>query len=317
MRRFVIRRLGLSVALLLVVPTVTFLLQAVTPGDVGQEVLGYNAAPSAVHALDHRLGLDQPIYTRYVDWLGSAVHGDLGHSYFTGQSVMSIITSRLPVTLSLIIPATLLALILGVGLGLLAARETRVASWFRPVLDVVAIGGMAIPGFWLAILLILLFSVTLNWLPAVGYVTLGTSVGGWAKSIVLPVVSLGFGLVTAIAKQTREQVIALQGEAFVRTLRSRGIPERTILIRHVLRAGSVPILTVVGLIFVGALTTSVFIENVFSLPGLGSALVSATTQHDLPVVMGVAMAFTVIVIVANLIIDVLYGVFDPRTRTAQ
>lgn len=315
MLRLVIRRLVYSVLLLVLVPTLTFFLEAVVPGNVGQELLGYNASPEQIQKMNQSLGLARPIYEQYGSWLVQALHGNLGRSYYTNQSVTSILATRLPVSLSLIVPAVLVATIFGIGLGLVAGLEASNRGWFRRSIDVVAIGGMAIPGYWLAIVLVIFFSIHLHWLPAVGYVSPSSSITGWSRSLVLPVVALSVGLVTGIAKQTREQVSSIMSSDFVRSLRARGLGTRSILLRHVLRAGSVPILTVIGLSCVGALTASVFIESVFSLPGLGSAIVTAASQHDIPVILGVAVCFTVIVIVINLSIDLLYGLADPRSRS--
>jgi peptide/nickel transport system permease protein len=306
-------RLLASLVLLFVVPTVTFFLQAVTPGNVAQSILGLGATPEAVDALNRQLGLDLPLWQRYLDWLGGFMHGDLGTSYITGESVTRILGGRLGVSLSLIVGAFIVFTIVGVLLGILSTTGGRV--WGRGI-DVVSTAGIAIPNFWLGVLLIGIFAVQLNLLPATGYVPPDEDVGRWLSSLVLPVIALAFAGITGVAKQTRDQMLVSLASPYARSLRANGATEMSLLFRHALRNASGPIITVIGIIFIGALSGSVVVENIFVLPGLGSQAVQSTTQRDLPVIQGIAIYFTVIVVVVNVIIDVVNTILNPKARAS-
>jgi peptide/nickel transport system permease protein len=306
-------RLLASLVLLIAVPTVTFWLQAVTPGNVAQQILGIGASKEAVAQLNHQLGLDRPVWQRYLDWLGGFFHGDLGHSYVTGDSVANTLGGRVGVSLSLIIGALVVFSIVGVLLGILSTSGNRV--WGR-VIDVVSTAGIAIPNFWLGVLLIGVFAVQLNLLPATGYVPPEQDAGAWIASLVLPVVALAFAGITGVAKQTRDQMLVSLASPYARSLRANGASEASLIFRHALRNASGPIITVLGLIFVGALSGSVVVENIFVLPGLGSQAVLSTTQRDLPVIQGIAVYFTIIVVVVNVVIDVVNTILNPKARTA-
>jgi peptide/nickel transport system permease protein len=306
-------RLLASLVLLIVVPTVTFFLQAITPGNVAQSILGIGATPAAVAGLNHQLGLDRPVWQRYLDWLAGFFHGDLGTSYITGDSVVRTLGGRLGVSLSLIVGALIVFTIVGVLLGILSTSGRRV--WGR-LIDVVSTAGIAIPNFWLGVLLIGVFAVQLNLLPATGYVQPSEDVGRWIASLVLPVIALAFAGITGVAKQTRDQMLVSLASPYARSLRANGASESSLLFRHALRNASGPIITVIGLIFVGALSGSVVVENIFVLPGLGSQAVQSTTQRDLPVIQGIAVYFTIIVVVVNVVIDVVNTILNPKARAS-
>lgn len=306
-------RLLASLVLLIVVPTVTFFLQAITPGNVAQSILGIGATPAAVAGLNHQLGLDRPVWQRYLDWLAGFFHGDLGTSYITGDSVVRTLGGRLGVSLSLIVGALIVFTIVGVLLGILSTSGRRV--WGR-LIDIVSTAGIAIPNFWLGVLLIGVFAVQLNLLPATGYVQPSEDVGRWIASLVLPVIALAFAGITGVAKQTRDQMLVSLASPYARSLRANGASEASLLFRHALRNASGPIITVIGLIFVGALSGSVVVENIFVLPGLGSQAVQSTTQRDLPVIQGIAVYFTIIVVVVNVVIDVVNTILNPKARAS-
>jgi len=306
-------RLLASLVLLIVVPTVTFWLQAITPGNVAQQILGIGASKSAINTLNHQLGLDQPVWQRYLTWLGGFFHGDLGKSYITGDSVTGTLGGRLGVSLSLIIGALIVFTIVGVGLGILSSTGGRV---FGRVIDIISTAGIAIPNFWLGVLLIGVFAVQLNVLPATGYVPPDQSASGWIASLVLPVIALSFAGITGVAKQTRDQMLVSLASPYARSLRANGASESSLLFRHALRNASGPIITVIGLIFVGALSGSVVVENIFVLPGLGSQAVQSTTQRDLPVIQGIAVYFTIIVVVVNVVIDIVNTILNPKARAS-
>jgi peptide/nickel transport system permease protein len=290
---------------------IVFVLESLIPGDVARGVLGVSATPAQVATLRREAGLDLPLWRQYTDWLGSALHGSLGNSLVDHSSVAGALDQRLPVTLSLVLGATLAATLVGLVLGVLSSRGQPLVA---RLIDVLSIGGLAVPSFWLALILISVFSVKLGLLPATGYVTFGDSPSGWAQSLVLPVIALSMNGVTAIAKLTREAMLDVLSSEFIRNLRANGIPERSVVYRHALRSSAMRIITMSGLLFIGALGGSVVIEHVFGIPGLGSLAVSATTAKDIPLIQGVAIYFTLLVIGVNLLTDISYAWINPRMR---
>jgi peptide/nickel transport system permease protein len=311
--RLVARRILVSIPLLFVVSVIVFVLQSLIPGDAADTIAGVNATAAQIVRVRAQLGLNRPLPVQYWHWLDGLGRGSLGHSLINNQSVTSLLNTRLWVTLSLVLGATIVASVVGVLLGVASSLGNNAV---RRVLDVVSVVGMAIPSFWLALLLIALISVHLGWLPATGYVALGTSFTGWFRSLVLPVVALGMAGVTAIAKQTREAMLDVLQRDYIRNLRANGCPERSIIFKHAFRSAAMPVVTMSGLLFIGALGGSVIIEQVFGLPGLGAAAVTATFDKDIPVIQGVAVYFTLLVVGVNLVTDVVYGMLNPKVRTS-
>jgi peptide/nickel transport system permease protein len=313
MTRLIARRVLWSLPSLVIVSALTFVLASLTPGDAARVVLGTNTDPTAYQQIRDQLGLDKPLVTQYGDWLGHALHGDLGSSLFTGQSVAAIIGARLGVTLSLIVGATLLAALLGVGIGLVGALRGGVAG---RVLDIFAMLGMAVPSFWFGLLLIYLLAVKMALLPATGYVPFSQDPSAWAQSLVMPVITLALGGVATIAKQTRGAMVDVMGSEYVRAMRANGLPARRVVVRHCLKNAAVPIITVVGLVMIGLLGGTIIVEQLFALPGIGQLAVSSTLQHDLPVLVGVVVTYTLVVLVSNLLTDLTYGWLSPRIEEA-
>lgn len=311
MLRLVGRRLLISIPLVLLVTFLTFLLQAAAPGDTARTILGENYTPQGYHALRHQLGLDQPLLVQYWHWLDAALHGHLGTSPISGLVVASQITDRLGVTLSLVVCTSLLALVVGIGLGVVSATREGVVG--RSV-DVVSLLGLALPNFWLALVLVSVFAVTLRLVPTTGYVSLQDSPADWARSMVLPVVTLTIGIVAVLAKQTRDAMRDVLSRPFIHALRAKGVSETSIVLRHGLRNAAIPVVTVLGLLFVGLLSGTVLIEAVFAMPGLGGLAIQAATQHDLPTLQGVTLTFTLIVVAVNLLVDLAYGWLNPKVR---
>jgi peptide/nickel transport system permease protein len=299
--------------LLIVVPAVTFLVQSIVPVNEAAAILGIGASKSQIAALNHQLGLDQPAIVRYGQWFVGSLHGDLGTSYVTNQSVTEILAPRIGVSLSLVVGAFLVFTVVGILLGVVATTPNRIVG---RIIDVVSSAGIAIPNFWLGVLLIGLFAVQLNLLPATGYVPAGTDVGQWIASLVLPVIALAFAGITAVAKQTRDQMLIALASPYIRTMRANGMRERSLTYRHALRNAAGPTVTVLGLIFVGALSGSVVVENIFVLPGLGSQALQSATQHDLPVIQGIALYFTIVVVVVNVLIDIAIPLLNPKVRAS-
>lgn len=311
MIKLVLHRVLWSVPLLGVVSVLTFVLISLVPGNAAQAILGGNASTAQMSALSRQLGLDQPLWTQYWHWLGRAVHGNLGTSLVTGQSVTSILGSRLTVSLTLIIGGTLVAGAAGVLFGIWAATRGGVLG---RLVEVSAVFGLAVPNFWLGLVLIELFAVSLRIFPATGFVPFGQSPSQWALSLVLPVVAIAAVGMTIIAVQTRDSMLEVLRRDFVRVLEANGIPRRSVVYRHALRNAAIPVVTVIGITFVGLLGASVLVESVFALPGLGSELTTAASQHDIPVIQGAVLYFTVVVVVVNLLVDVTYGLLNPRAR---
>ena len=309
--RVVGRRLAFGLVLIFAVTALSFLLVSLIPGDPARAILGVNATQAQVDALRRQLGLDLPLYQQYWDWLQGAVHGDFGQSISSAQPVTAVLAPRVGVTLSLLLGTLLVSTVVGVALGVVGA--VRGGALGRGV-DALSLLGFAIPAFWLGALLASVFAVQLRWLPAVGYVPPGVSLGGWLRSMVLPVAALSAGAIAVVAKQTREAMLDVLGSEYVRMARASGLPARSIVLRHALKNASVRVLTVLGLVAVGVLGGSVVIENVFALPGLGGELVNATTQGDLPVVLAIVTYFAVAVVVINLAVDLAYMWANPKVR---
>ncbi|WP_349902588.1 ABC transporter permease [Parafrigoribacterium humi] len=311
MVRLIVNRLLLSVVLIVISSIAIFFLMSLVPGDPARTILGANATPDAVARLRDQLGLNQPLLTQYASWLGGVIHGDFGKSVFSGDPVGTLIIARVPVTLSLMVLSTLVIAVLGTALGLASAVR---GGALGKLLDAISLIGLALPSYWVAILLVALFAVAIRIFPATGYIPFADNPGGWLLSLVLPVAALSLGGVTIVAKQMRDSAMDVLARDYIRVLRATGVRERSIVWKHVLRNASLPSLTVLGLTVVGALTGAVFVENVFVLPGLGTMVTQATTSHDLPVVLGVGVFFTLFVIIVNLAIDLLYGVLNPKVR---
>jgi peptide/nickel transport system permease protein len=312
--RLIVRRLALSVPLVFVVSVLTFVLENIAPGDAARTILGQTYSPKNYEAWRQQLGLNQPLFVQYWHWLYGVFHGSLGVSLLDGQSVTTALNQRLPVTLSLVAGTIIVSGVLGMGLGLISALRRR--GLIARFVDILSLLGLALPNFWIALVLIAFLAVAHPIFPATGYVPYSQSVGGWLQSLVLPVAALSFGVLAVIAKQTRDSMLDVLDRDFIWALRARGVREPVIIFRHALRSAAIPIVTVFGLIFVGLLSGTVLVETVFGLPGLGGLAVTATAENDLPVVQGVAVYFTLMVIAVNLLVDIAYGWLNPRVRSA-
>jgi peptide/nickel transport system permease protein len=313
MLRAFVHRLALSVPLLLGVSALTFVLAALTPGDAAQTILGTQASPEAVAKLNESMGLNLPIYQQYGNWLSGVFHGDLGTSVFTGEPVTRILGDGLPITLTLIVGAVGLSLLIGVPLGVASARRPDRGG---QALDVLAMLGFAIPTFWLGLLLVVGFSNTLHLFPASGWVNPNVSYAQWARSLVLPVAALAVGGISLMAKQTRDGMLDAMSREFIRSLRGRGISERDVVYKHALRSALPNTVTLVGLYVVSLLLGTTLVEAVFALRGLGTIAVEATTQHNLPILEGAALYFTLVVVVVFALVDVIRAWLNPKLRLA-
>jgi peptide/nickel transport system permease protein len=308
---FLFRRLGAAAILVFVLTSLTFVLVFSSAQNAARNILGESASQEQVDALNRELGLDQPLLVQYTTWLGKAVTGNLGKSWTSNEQVTSAIASRLPVTLSMVITAITVMTIISVLLGVAAAVY---GGGLDRLIQFISVLGFSLPNFWIALILVLTFAVSLRWFPATGYVPLTRSVGGWASSLALPVAALVVGGIASAAQQVRGAVIDVLEQDYIRTLRARGVSPRSILFRHALRNATPPALTVISLQFIALLSGAVIIERVFAIPGMGSLTVDASLSGDTPIVMGIVIVLVVLVSLVNLLIDLANAWVNPKVR---
>jgi peptide/nickel transport system permease protein len=307
--RTVAHRLAALAPVLAGITLLVFALNAVALGDPARTVLGQRADPELVEELRRRYALDRPLAVQYGIWLRNLVRGDLGHSYHQQRPVMEVIAERLPATIRLAAAATLVAVVLGLGAGALAA------IWPGSVLDHLLMGaavlGVSTPVFWLGMMLALLFGVTLGWLPVSGYG------GGELPYLVLPALTLGVLHTGTLARITRASLLEVTRLDYIQVARAKGLGEWTVIAKHALRNALIPVVTVIGIGVADLLVGAPLTETVFAWPGLGRMLVAAVGQRDLPVVMGAVLVFALIYVVANLLVDLAYVAIDPRVRGSR
>jgi peptide/nickel transport system permease protein len=302
MGAYILRRLVMVVPVLLGVTLLVFSIAKLTPGDPVHLMLGFTATPEQVALLRSELHLDDPIIVQYGRFLWGILHGDLGVSFRTQFPVLGEILVRLPNTLELTVAATVVAAVMGITIGVIAAQNK--GGFVDGLVMVVALGGLSIPTFWLAILLILLFGVRLHWISPVG--------GQGVRDLILPVFCLSVWPTAVLARLTRANVLEIMNEDYVRTARAKGLLERWVMFRHVLRNAWIPLVTYLGLLFADLLGGAVFIENVFARPGIGRYIVGAIINRDFPQVQGTVVFTATGYVLLNLLVDLLYGVIDPR-----
>ena len=310
MTRYVVRRLAQSAAVLAGVSILVFAVIHLVPGDPIRVALGTRFDQATYDALLERSGLDQPLVTQYFSWLDSAVQGDLGVSFRTGQPVTEVILERLPATASLAVAAILVALVIAVPLGTVSALRPRtVVDWFATVASQ---AGISIPDFWMGIMFILIFAGTLGWLPTGGYVGLTDDPVEWARRLIMPAVTIGVVSGSIMTRFVRSSVLEALGQEHVQAARTKGMRARDVLTWHVLRNALIPLVTVGGIQLAYLLSGVVVIEIVFRWPGLGQLALQAVQQRDYPVLQGAVLLFAVVFLVVNLVVDLLYARLDPR-----
>jgi peptide/nickel transport system permease protein len=308
--RYVVRRLAQSAAVLVGVSILVFAVIHLVPGDPIRVALGTRFTQETYDALLERSGLDQPLVTQYFTWLASALQGDLGVSFRTGQTVTSMILERLPATISLAVAAIVVALLIAVPLGTISALRPRsVVDGFATV---VSQAGISIPDFWMGIMFILIFAGTLGWLPTGGYVPLTDDPLEWARRLIMPAVTIGVVSGSIMTRFVRSSVLEAMGQEHVQAARAKGMRARDVLSWHVLRNALIPLVTVGGIQLAYLLSGVVVIEIVFRWPGLGQLALQAVQQRDYPVLQGAVLLFAVIFLVVNLFVDLLYARLDPR-----
>lgn len=315
MTQYIVRRLIQSLFIIWGCATLVFFMVRLIPGDPVVQMLGPEYTPEAAEALRHKLGLDQPFHIQYVRWFGSVLTGDLGGSIATGETVAEIIASGLPKTLSLAGLSFLIALIIAVPAGIIAALRRN--SAFDYGASIISFVGVSMPSFWIGIILILIFAVRLKWLPAIGYSELREDgFVEWAKRLILPSIAIGAGYSAILMRFVRAGLLEALGSDYVRTARAKGARERTVVLRHALRNSLIPVVTVIGIQLALLLSGAVVVETVFSIRGIGRILVGAIFDRDYPIVQGVILLIAVIFVLANLIVDIVYTFLDPRIRYA-
>lgn len=308
---YAIKRVLFGISLILVTTAVTFVMVFRNPRDIAQHILGDNATSAQITQRVHELGLNHSLVIQYFDWLYGAVQGDLGTSYLTSDPVSAQLIARLPVTLSIVFVGVLVTAVVSIVLGLSAAVH---GGWLDRVFQVLSVLGLATPNFWLGLMLVLAFAVYLPIFPATGFVRISESVPGWLLTLVLPVSAMAMSGMAAATQQVRGAMLDILGADFLRTLRSRGLSERSILLKHCLKNAASPALTVLSLQFIGMLSGAIVIEKVFALPGLGTLAVNATLQGDIPVILGTVAVMVVLVVLINLLIDLGNAYVNPKIR---
>lgn len=314
MLMFILRRLLSSIPTLILVSLFVFTLQKLLPGDPVLAMAGEERDPAVMEYLRDKYRLDDPIPLQYLNWVGNVLTGDLGTSLRTEQPVTTLLASKLPVTIELAVLALLIALLIGIPTGIISAVRKGTAVDYGA--NVVALSGISIPHFWLGILLIMVFAVKLQWLPASGFVPMDEDFGQNLKTLILPAFVLGAGLSGILMRHTRSAMLEVLRADYVRTARAKGLFPRTVILKHALRNALMPIITLTTLLFGELLGGAVLTEQVFSIPGFGKMIVDAVFNRDYAVVQGVVLCVAIGFLMLNLLADVLYRLINPRLRTA-
>jgi peptide/nickel transport system permease protein len=313
MPKFLLRRLLTVIPVLFLVSIVVFSLLYITPGDAATSLAGgEDATPERIEAVRQQLGLDDPLLEQYGRWIGNVLQGDLGHSLFSDRPITEDLKSRFPVTLSLAMSGLFVALIIGVPAGIIAGMRPR--SAFDRAITTITSAAVAIPSFVLALFLVVLFAVKLQWLPAIGYENLRDSPVEWAKRLIMPSIALGVALAASIARQLRGALADVMGTDHIRTAWAKGLSPRSVVGKHAFKNAAVPVITVVGLQVAYLLGGTVVIEQVFSLPGIGTWMYTGITRRDLPIVQGGVIILALIVLAINVLVDVAYAIANPKVR---
>ncbi len=311
---FFLRRLAFSLITLLVASVVVFAITQVLPGDPAELILGINAQEDTLAALREQMGLNAPLFERYFDWIGGILVGDFGTSYTYAVPVSELILERLWVSLPLAIMALVLSTVIAIPAGVFAASRHNKLS------DVSIMGltqlGIAVPNFWFAMLLVLIFSIKLRWMPAGGFAGWENGIGAGVFSLLLPAIALALPQASILARIMRSALLDVLQEDYMRTARAKGLTHRLVLWRHGVRNAFIPVLTILGLQFSFLIAGTIIIENIFYLPGLGRLIFQAITQRDLIVLQGLVLLLVATVIFVNFLVDAAYALVDPRIKRA-
>jgi peptide/nickel transport system permease protein len=309
---YIFRRLLETIPVLIMVAVFVFIMLRITPADPAAILAGDNANSDQIEAVRKQLGLDKPMVTQFFIWIGNVLSGNFGESYFFKKSVASLIAERIEPTVSLAIFTILLAVIIAVPLGVIAAH--RQGSWLDKIVMGFSVLGFSIPVFVIGYMLIYIFAIWLNWLPVQGYQRIADGVGGWALRLILPSITLSVIYIALIARMTRASMLDILSEDYVRTARAKGQIETKVLFKHALRNAAIPIVTVIGISIALLIGGVVVTETVYTIPGLGRLTVDAVLARDYPTIQAVILLFSFAYVLINLLIDLLYSLLDPRIR---
>lgn len=311
-----LRHLGLrflnAVPVVLLVAVLTFFLMHLLPGDPAVVIAGQDASPEAVNRIRTQLGLDQPLLYQLAVWLLNLARGNFGRSLALNQSVLTAVSEHLPVTLSLTLVSLVITVPAGIAAGVLAAYKRN--TWVDQTVMILALLGVSLPGFWIAILSVILFSVTLGWVPSAGYVPLTQGIGPWIAALIQPAVVLALFQIGFLARMTRSAMLDVLDQDFIRSARARGVSEWRTVVKHAFRNTLIPVVTASGIILSLLIGGSVIIEQVFALPGIGRLIVQAILARDYPLVQGTMLLLGFAFVVINLLLDIVYTLVDPRVR---
>lgn len=312
MLSYIVRRLILGIPVLIIISAIVFLVTYLIPGDPAMVVLGQGASPDALEAVRHRLGLDQPVLMRYLYWLHDLMQGNLGYSILSRQPVWKLIGHSLPITLYLTLLSMLIAVLISIPLGTISALRRN--TWIDLASTTWAFAGVSMPGFWLAMMLLYVFGVRLQWVPLQGYISPLDDLGMSLRTMILPAFTLGVFLSGPLTRYLRSSMLQTLSQDYVQVARAKGLSGQKILWHHVLRNSLIPFITVLGIQFGYLVGGAVVVENVFALPGIGDLAVSAIGNRDFPVIQGVTLVVAFVVVMINLAVDIACALLDPRIR---
>ncbi|MGQ3355535.1 MAG: ABC transporter permease [Phreatobacter sp.] len=312
MLSYILRRLAATIPVLFTVAVMVFLMLRLTPGDPAAIIAGDNATTQQILDIRTKLGLEQPILQQFFIWLGGLLRGELGESFFFRKTVFELISERIEPTLSLAFLTIVLAVCIAIPLGVLAAYKQ--GTWIDRIVMGFSVIGFSVPVFVIGYLLIYIFAIKLGWFPVQGYQRIGGGIWPWFRSLVLPAFTLSVIYVALIARMTRTSVLEVLSEDYIRTARAKGQTEMMVLFQHALKNAAVPIVTVVGIGVALLIGGVVVTESVYSIPGLGRLTVDAVLARDFPVIQAIILAFSLVYVLINLLVDLSYTIFDPRIR---
>lgn len=312
MLRLILQRLLALLPLLFIVSVLTFSFTSLLPSDPADLIIGDTGTQEQHEMVRERLGLNEPVVVRYVKWLGRAVQGDLGTSFFNSVDVMGAVMQRLPITLSLTAASALIAIVVGIAAGIAAALRPR--SWVDRLATLGATFGQAIPNFWFGLLLVALFAVNLRWFPATGFTPISTSPWDWLRSVTLPALALGLSASAAIARQVRSAMAGVLQQDYIRAARAQGLSARRVIFKHALTNAMVPVVAVLSFQITVLLGGSLIVEQVFAINGLGTLAITAVRRQDIPMIQGLVLVMAALVVIVQLATDVVYGLLNPKAR---
>lgn len=312
MIKYLAVRLLTTLPVVLIVTFVVFGLVLLIPGDPAITIAGPDATQEQVEQIRENLGLNDPLLIQYFNWLIAALQGDLGTSLFTSRPVVTTIATSLPVTLALTLCAIIIALLIAIPVGIVSAL--RQGTWVDRFATIGSSLGIALPSFWLGMMLVLIFSVSLGWLPSTGYVPFSKDPSRWLLHIILPAFTLGVAAAAENARQLRGSIIDVMKQDYIRTARAKGMRGGIIIGKHVMKNASIPLVTILGVQIAFMLGGALLVEQVFGVPGMGMVAIQAVTQRDIPVIQGVVLVAVVVAMLVNLLVDLTYGFLNPKVR---